>query len=161
MIFQINIRGFTIHDSGNTIAHVSWPQKHSNVLLALMDTVQYYNYLQDVFEDISVYSRVGVLSFCNTDADNLRISWQVAPHITSNSIFPALVAGLNKLNKVKRDIYLKKYAISNVYKIFNADFKFGFSGPYTITGEVWKEESIVCEMHSGERSNSNSISATP
>ena len=84
MIFQINIRGFTINDSGNTIAHVSWPQKHSNVLLALMDTVQYYNYLQDVFEDISEYSRVGVLSFCNTDADNLRISWQVAPHITSN-----------------------------------------------------------------------------
>ena len=161
MIFQINIRGFTIHDSGNAIAYVSWPQKNSNGLFALMDTMQCYNYLQDVFEDISAYSREGALSFCNPGADNLRISWQVAPHITTYSIFPALVAGINKLNNEKRDIYIKRYAISNVYKMLNTDINFGLSGPYTIAGEVRKKESIMSEMDSGVRNNAVSISGTP
>ncbi len=157
MIFQINIRGFKIQDPGNTIAYVSWPQKHSNQLLTLMDTVQYFHYLQNVFEDISTYCRKGSLSFCNPGADNLRISWQVNTHITANSIFPALVAGINKLNNVRREIYLSKYAISNVYKILNSDFKLGFSGPYTITGEVWKEEAIAAEKHAEGQNRANSI----
>jgi len=139
MIFQINVR----NSVEGRVAYVSWQQKRSPKLKSILGPFRYFHFLQDLFEDLSKHQRTGEMSFSKPGLSDLCISWKIDDNVSSDSLFPTLIAGINRINNIRRNSYLRRYSIANVFRIINTDYELNYSGPFTVIGKAWLENPMM------------------
>lgn len=87
--------------------------KESNEVLSNIGTFRYYQFLRDLFEDLSKFHRIGNLSFVKPGLENLCISWTVIETMSKDEVEESVIDGLENLNRTHIQKYKSKYSLSH------------------------------------------------